>query len=222
MKDQDLLEVFPEVFSFVGSQNTEGEANQGPQVNHVIPSAIVLAEFVNLGVTIMTPRNTVCRTGFLYLPIFESAVFQPGFLISRLKKAAASAAAVIVGSIRLHIDEVVFSYEGFHDQPKVFRYRIPIAFPNDLARVLNREFDFEILVPIGIDLELSLADPLGVIFIDVFNDKIVRNVEFFQSCQDREGDVPSLGIEKDLTPQSVRLVCRRPGDVFPGLIVGQE
>ncbi len=70
MKDQDLLEVFPEIFPFVGSQNTEGEANQGPQVNHLIPSAIVLAEFVNLGVTIMTPRNTVCRTGFLYLSIF--------------------------------------------------------------------------------------------------------------------------------------------------------
>jgi len=191
-------------------------------VNHVIPSAKVFAELVNLGMTIMTCRNTVCRTGFLYLPVFKTSVFQPGVLISRLKESAASAAAVIVGSIRLHINEIFFPHKGFYYESKVFRYRIPIGFPNDLARVLNREFDFKVLVPIGIDLEFSLADPLSVIFIDAFNDKIVLNLKFFQSCQDREGDVPSLGVEKDLAPQSIRLVCSRPGDVFPGLIVGQE
>jgi hypothetical protein len=62
--------------------------------------------------------------------------------------------------------------------------RIPIALAHDLTGVLHRKLNFQILVPVGIDLELSLADPFGIVFIDVLDDKIVLDVEFFQSCQD--------------------------------------
>ena len=53
-----------------------------------------------------------------------------------------------------------------------------------LTRILNRKFDLQILVPIRIDLELALPDPLGVVFVNVLDFKLMWNVEFFQSCQD--------------------------------------
>jgi hypothetical protein len=84
----------------------------------------------------------------------------------------------------LHIDKVFFTHNGFHHETEVFGDGIPIAFAYDLTGILNRKLDFQILVPVGIDLELSLADPFGIVFIDVLDDKIVLDVEFFQSCQD--------------------------------------
>ncbi len=44
--------------------------------------------------------------------------------------------------------------------------------------------DFQILVPIGIDRELSFPDPFCIVFINVLDDKLMLDVEFFQSCQD--------------------------------------
>jgi hypothetical protein len=67
-----------------------------------------------------------------------------------------------------------------------------------LAGVLNRKFNFKILVPVGTDLEFSLSDPLGIILNDASDFKLVLNVEFFQSGPDCKKFVPSLGIEPDL------------------------
>jgi hypothetical protein len=53
-----------------------------------------------------------------------------------------------------------------------------------LTRILDGELDLQVLVPVAVDLQLALPDPFGVIFIDVFDFKIVLQVELFQSCQD--------------------------------------
>jgi len=53
-----------------------------------------------------------------------------------------------------------------------------------LTRILDRKFDLEILVPIGIDLEFAFPDPFGVVLVNVFNLKTVVDIEFFQSFQD--------------------------------------
>jgi hypothetical protein len=42
----------------------------------------------------------------------------------------------------------------------------------------------QILVPVGVNLEPPFPDPFGVIFVDVLDDKVMLDVEFFQSCQD--------------------------------------
>ena len=47
-----------------------------------------------------------------------------------------------------------------------------------------KKFDFQILVPVGIDIQFALPDPFGVVFIDIFDLKFVGNIELFQSCQD--------------------------------------
>jgi hypothetical protein len=53
-----------------------------------------------------------------------------------------------------------------------------------LAWILDGELDFAVFVPVAVDLEFALADPLGVIFVNAFNFKFVLDVEFLQSGPD--------------------------------------
>jgi len=101
-----------------------------------------------------------------------------------LKEAAAAAAAVIVGSVGLHVDEIFFTHNRLGHVAQIFRDRISIALSDDLAWVLDCEFDFQILVPVRVYLKLSLTNPFGIVLINVLNFKIMLEVEFFQSGPD--------------------------------------
>jgi hypothetical protein len=153
-------------------------------MNHGVIAAIVFAQFMNLGMAVVAGGYAVGGAGCLNLLVFQTAILQTGLVETGLKKAAATAAAVVVGPVGHHVDEIFFTNHGFDDKPQIFCNGIPVAFPDNLTRVLNRKFDFEILVPIGIDLEFAFPNPFGVIFINIFDDKVVGNVEFSQSCQD--------------------------------------
>ena len=164
-----------------------------------LPCVIIdVTQIMNLGMAVVARRNAVicfCRYNLVGL---EFAVASARFRISGLEKSAAAAAAVVVRPVRVHFDEVFFTHHRFHGISQIFGHRIPKGFANQLARILNRKFNFEILVPIGIDLEFSFFDPLGIILNDASNLKIVIDVEFFQSGPDCKKFVPSLGIEPDL------------------------
>jgi hypothetical protein len=147
-------------------------------------TAVMLAQFVNLGMAVMAAGNAVVRSGRLNLLIFQPSVFEALILESRLKKSAAPAATVVIGFIGLHIDEVFFTDYGFNNIPEIFGNRIAVTFPDNLAGILHRKFDFQILVPVGIDLESSFTDPFCIIFINVFDFEIVLQIEFFQSGPD--------------------------------------
>ena len=149
-----------------------------------IVATVVLAQFMNLGMAVVATGNTIIGTCFLDLLVFKFSVFQAFCLISRLQKSAAAAAAVIVGSIGLHVDKVFFTDNGFDNKAQVFGYGVSVAFANDLAGVLYGKLDFKILVPVGIDFESSFPDPFGIIFVNIFYFKIVLKVEFFQSGPD--------------------------------------
>jgi hypothetical protein len=84
----------------------------------------------------------------------------------------------------LHVDKIFFAHNGFNHKPQIFGNGIPIAFPDNLTGILDREFDLQVLVPVGVDRQFSFTDPLGIVFINIFYFKIVFQVEFFQSCQD--------------------------------------
>jgi len=103
-----------------------------------------------------------------------------------LEKSAAAATAVIVGAVGGHVDEVFLTNDFFHHIPEVFGYGITKGFSNKLARILNGKLYLQVLVPVGIDLQFSFTNPLGVILNDAFDFKVVRNVEFFQSGPDCE------------------------------------
>jgi hypothetical protein len=98
----------------------------------------------------------------------------------------------------MHFYKVFFTHNRFHGIPQVFGHRISKGFSHQLAGILNRKFNLQILVPIGIDLQLSFFDPLGIILNDAPDLKLVLDIEFFQSGPDCKKFVPSLGIEPDL------------------------
>jgi len=111
-----------------------------------------IGQIMDLSMTVVTRCNTIvgfCRQN---LVCFEFSVGTTLFRISGLEKAAAAAAAVIVGLVGIHLDEIFFSHHRFHRVPQIFGHRIPKGFAYQLAGVLNRKFDFQILVPVGIDL----------------------------------------------------------------------
>ena len=139
---------------------------------------------MDLGVTIVTAGDTIIRTGGFNLLIFYFSELHSLFFEAGLEKATAATAAIIVGPVGLHINEVLFTHHGFDDKAQIFRDGIPIRLPHNLAWILNGKFYFQVLVPVGIDLQFSFPDPFSVIFINVFDDKIMFDIEFFQSCQD--------------------------------------
>jgi hypothetical protein len=153
-------------------------------MDDLVTAAEVLTEFVNLGMAIVTSGHAVIGAGGPDLIVFEPAVRQPGILIARLEESAAAAAAVIVRSVGVHLDEIFFPHHRFHNKPEVFCNRIPKGFADDLTRILNRKLDLEVLIPVGVDLQFSLPDPFGIIFVDIFYLKGVFDIELFQSCQD--------------------------------------
>ena len=139
---------------------------------------------MNLGMAIMAAGDTVIRTGRLYLLVLQLAEFQTIFLETGLEKTAAPAAAIIIRAVGLHVNKIFFPDDRLDHISQIFGNRIPKGLAHDLTGVLYGKFNFQVLVPIGIDLELSLADPFGIVFIDVLDDKVMLDIEFFQSCQD--------------------------------------
>jgi hypothetical protein len=95
----------------------------------------------------------------------------------------------------VHFNKIFFAHYRFHRITQIFGHRIPKRFADKLTRILYRKFNFEVLVPVGIDFQLSFLDPLGIILNDAPDLKLVLNVEFFQSGPDCKKLVPSLGIE---------------------------
>jgi hypothetical protein len=180
----DFRQIRPQVRAFVLTQNTQRQTDQGPEMHRVVLGLKMLADIMNLSMTVVAGRDAVLCPGCHDLLEFQPAVSPSGFGEAGLKKSAAPAAAVIVGAVGKHVDEIFLAHDGFYDKPQILRHRISKTFSNQLAGVLNRELDFQLLVPVGIDLQLSFPYPLGIILNNAFDLKIVGNIEFFQSSPD--------------------------------------
>jgi len=115
---------------------------------------------------------------------FEFAVGTTRVRISGLEKSSSAATAVIVRPVWMHIDKILFTHHRFHRISEIFGHRISKTLADKLTRILNREFDFQILVPIGIDLQFAFTNPLGIILNDTLYFKLVIDLEFFQSDPD--------------------------------------
>jgi hypothetical protein len=149
-----------------------------------IIAAVMLTELMNLGMAIVAAGNTVIRAGRLDLFILQPAELEPLFFHAGLEKTAAAAAAIIVGPVGNHVDKIFFADHRFDHVSQVFGNGVAKSLAHDLTGILDGKFNFQILVPVGIDLEPSFPDPFGIVFIDVLDDKVMLDVEFFQSCQD--------------------------------------
>ena len=180
----------------------------------IIP-AVMFFEVVDLSMAVMAGSQAVIGPGFYDLFKFSPAVISPGFRKPGLKITAPAPAAVVVGSIRLHVHEVLFAHNRFDNIPHIFGHRVTEAFSNQLARILDREFDLQIFVPVGVDFQLSFTDPLGIVLNDAFAFKIVFDIESLQSDPDRKKFVPSLGIEPDFAFEIINGLGFDPDDLLP-------
>ena len=106
------------------------------------------------------------------------------FFHTRLKKTTTAAATIIIGPVGHHIYKIFFPDDRFDHISQIFGNGVTKRLAYDLAGVLHGKFNFQILIPVGIDFQPAFPDPFGVVFINVFDDKVVLNTEFFQSCQD--------------------------------------
>jgi hypothetical protein len=153
-------------------------------MHHRIVAAVVLAEFVDLGVAVMAAGNAIIGAGSLDLLIFQATILEALFLEPGLQESASATAAKVVGAIGRHINEILLAHHRLDHETKIFGDGIAVAFTHDLAGVLDGEFNLQLLVPVGVDLELSFPDPFGVVFIDILDFKVVLEVELFQSGPD--------------------------------------
>jgi len=141
-------------------------------------------EIVNLRVAVVTGRNAVLRPGFHHLLEFEPSVISPRLGESGLEKTAAAAATEIVGSIRLHIDDVLFTHDALGDEAQILGDGIPQRLSHQLAGILDRELDLAVLVPFGVGFQFPFPDPSGIQLDNADDFKIMRDVEFVQSDPD--------------------------------------
>ena len=165
---------------------------------------------MNLGVTVVASGNAVGCACCLDLLVLEASVIQTFLLVTGLQKTTTAAATIIIGTIRGHVDKIFFPDHGFDDKSEIFGNGVPIAFSDDLAGILDSELDLQVFVPVRVDLEFAFPDPFCIVLINIFDFKVMFDVEFFQSGPDCKGNVPSLGIEVCFAPQ---LVCLVRGDL---------
>lgn len=143
-----------------------------------------LAKIMDLGMAIVARSNAVIGLCCQNLVELDLAILTTFFSIPGLEKPSASAAAKVVGLVGPHFDEIFFPNKALDHVTQIVCHWIPETFTHDLTRILNRELDLSFLIPVGVDLELSFSNPLGIILVDAGNLKVIRNIEFFQSFQD--------------------------------------
>ncbi len=86
-------------------------------MNYAVVGAIMVTQFMNLSVAVVATGDAIVCTCGLDLIVFDLPVSQAFFFESGLKEPAAAAAAIIVGAVGLHVDEVFFAHNGFHHKP---------------------------------------------------------------------------------------------------------
>ena len=79
-----------------------------------VPMAVeMLAQVMDLGMAVMTRGDGIVGAGGHDLFGLQAPVFTAGLGKSRLQEAAAAAAAVVVGTVGGHVDEVLFAHGAF-------------------------------------------------------------------------------------------------------------
>jgi len=107
---------------------------------------------MNLGVAVVAGGDGVVGLGCQDLVGLEIAISTPFVRKTGLQEPAAAAAAEIVGTVGVHVDEILFTDHLFDHETQVFGHGVAEGFAHQLARVLDGELDLAVLVPVGIDL----------------------------------------------------------------------
>ena len=142
--------------------------------------------------------------------------------IAPLERPAPAAAAVVVGAVGRHVDEVLLADHGFGHEPQILGIGIAEGLAHLIAGVLDGELDLEVLVPVRIELEFALADPLRVKLNDGGDLELMGDFVLFQSGPDCEEFVPSLRVDPVFTAQVVHGLGLHLHNVLPALVIRQK
>jgi hypothetical protein len=113
---------------------------------------VMLTQIVNLGMAVMARCNAVGGASVHNLIKFSLSIGTTRIRKPGLQEPASSPAAEVIGKVRGHVNIVFLAYHGLHHKPQIMGNWIPKRFTNQLARILNRKFNFKVPVPIGADL----------------------------------------------------------------------
>jgi len=150
----------------------------------IVGCSMMMSQVMDLGVTVMAAGDAVICTGCDNLVVFQLAIIPPGISEPGLEEPAAATTAIVVRSIRRHLDDIFRTNHRFDDKAQIICHRISIAFPDDLTGVLNGKGNSALFIPVGVYLQPAFANPLCVVLIDRGNFKVMVYVEFFQSGPD--------------------------------------
>jgi len=112
MENVHIFQVFAQVGAFVGTEDAQRKAQQGPQVDGFPGVVALFGQVVDLGVAVVAGRDGVRRPGGQDLVGLKLAVFSPFVGKAGLQETAAAAAAEIVGAVGVHIDEIFFTHHS--------------------------------------------------------------------------------------------------------------
>lgn len=107
---------------------------------------------MNLGMTVMASCYYISSLGGLDLLILDFSIKKSFVFKTRLQISTAAAAAEVVALIWISIHKIFFTDTGFDNKTNVISCCVAKGFTDDVARVLNGEFDLKILVPLGTGL----------------------------------------------------------------------
>ncbi len=130
---------------------------------------VMFAELMNLCMAVVAGSNAVISTGGLYLLVFHLPVSQTLLFETRLEKSATAAATVVVGTVGLHVNEIFFTNNGFHNKTQIVSNGIAITLSDNLAGILYREFNLQVFVPVGTGFKPTFTDPFCIVFVNVFD-----------------------------------------------------
>ena len=148
MKNIHFLEIVAQVFSFIGSQDTQGQIEKRPQMNRFPCMFIDLGHVMHLCMAVVARGNAVGGFSRQDLVGLGLAVSSPLFLETGLQVPAAAAAAEVVGFVGGHIDEVFFAHNRLDHISEVIGNRVTKGFSDQLAGILNRELDLTVFIPV--------------------------------------------------------------------------
>ena len=222
MKNIHVLQILSEILPFIRTEDAHRQADQCPQMNRLPGMIAHVGQIMNLGMAIVTRGDAVIRTGLEDLFGLEFAIIPARFWVTGLQEPAAAAAAVVVRPVGAHVDKIFFTDHRLDHIPQVLRHRVTERFTDQLAGVLDREFDLTVFVPFGTDFQLAFFDPLGIVLNDALDFEIEIEVELLRSGPDREQFVPSLGVEPDLAAQVLHRFLLDLHDVLPVFVIGHE
>lgn len=123
---------------------------------------VMMADILNLAVTVVTGCNDIIGARGhnlveFYFAVRTSCVREPG-----LQRAAAAAAAIVIVPVGHGVDEIFFADNGFYHESQIIDDFVRPALPAYIAGVLNGKFGPDIFIPVGINLQFTFPDPLGV------------------------------------------------------------